>query len=105
MPEPTPGAPLFDAGYGVPLDGSGGGLMPWTTSAERLERSRNYWICTTRADGRPHAAPVWGLWFDGAVVFSTDPTSTKGRNLAHRPDVVVHLESGDEAVIVEGRVE
>ena len=31
------------------------------------------------------------------------PTSIKGRNLLARPDVVVHLESGDEVCIIEGR--
>jgi hypothetical protein len=48
--------------------------------------------------------PVWGVWVDGAVLFSTDPSSLKGRNLAARPDVVIHLESGDEVVVLEGRV-
>jgi hypothetical protein len=49
--------------------------------------------------------PVWGLWLDGATVFSTSPESRKGRNLARDPRVVVHLESGDEVVILEGEVE
>lgn len=49
--------------------------------------------------------PVWGLWLDDAVVFSTHPRSRKGRNLARDPRVAIHLESGDEVVIVEGRAE
>ena len=49
--------------------------------------------------------PVWGLWLDGAVWFSTDPTSLKGRNLEARPDVVIHLESGDEVCVLEGTAE
>jgi hypothetical protein len=49
--------------------------------------------------------PVWGLWLDGAVWFSTDPASWKGRNLEARPEIVVHLESGDEVCILEGTVE
>jgi hypothetical protein len=80
----------------------GTGEGDWAAVAARLVEARNYWIVTVRADGRPHAAPVWGVWLDGAVWFSTDPDSVKGRNLADRPDVVVHLESGDEVVIVEG---
>jgi PPOX class probable F420-dependent enzyme len=72
---------------------------------EQCVAARNYWICTTRDDGRPHAMPVWGLWLDDAVVFSTDPQSLKARNFGARPDVVVHLESGDDTVVVEGRVE
>lgn len=34
--------------------------------------------------------------------FSTSPQSQKGRNLARDPHVVVHLESGDDVVILEG---
>jgi hypothetical protein len=79
-------------------------LLPWSWATERLERSRNYWIVTTRADGRAHAAPVWGLWHDGAVLFGTAPESVKGKNIARDPRAVVHLESGDEVVILEGTV-
>ncbi len=93
------------AGYGVPTDASGSGLIPWSWADGRLTASRNYWLCTTRADGRPHAAPVWGVWHGGRVWFGTDPASQKGRNLARSPEAVVHLESGDETVILEGTVE
>jgi general stress protein 26 len=48
---------------------------------------------------------VWGLWQDGAVWFSTSPESQKARNLARDPRVAVHLESGDETVILDGAVE
>lgn len=84
--------------YGPPGTGEG----DWDQLEVRLEEARNYWLVTVREDGRPHAAPVWGVWLDGQVWFSTDPDSVKGRNLAARPEVVINLESGDEAVIVEG---
>ena len=92
-------------GYGVPTDGSGGELLPWSWAEEQLTQARNYWVCTTRADGRPHATPVWGVWLEGAVWFGTNPSSTKGRNIARDPRIVVHLESGDDVVILEGAVE
>jgi hypothetical protein len=79
-------------------------MLEWPWAAERLASSRNYWVSTASLDGIPHAAPVWGLWRDAALYFSTDPKSRKGRNLLLRPNVVVHLESGDEAVIIEGLV-
>ena len=99
---PRAAAPRIPADYGVPQDGSGGERRPWNLADEHLAASRNYWICTTRPDGRPHAMPVWGLWLDGAVWFSTGPTSQKARNLARNPAVVVHLESGDDVVVLEG---
>jgi hypothetical protein len=58
-----------------------------------------------RADGRPHAMPVWGVWFSEAFHFGTDPSSVKARNLLRDPRVTVHLESGDECVVLEGIVE
>jgi len=49
--------------------------------------------------------PVWGVWLDERLLFSTSRASQKGRNLARDPRVVVHLESGDEVVILEGLAE
>ena len=80
-------------------------MLTWEWAVERLERARNYWVCTVSADGRPHAMPVWGLWVLHSFVFGTSPASQKGRNLVRDRRVVVHLESGDEAVILEGAVE
>ena len=85
--------------YGVPDDDNG--LLPWSWAAERLAKAHNYWIST----GGPHASPVWALWRSGAVVFSCSPTSRKARELARDPRVVVHLESGDEVVVLEGVAE
>ncbi len=105
MNEPRATAPRMPASYGAAPDASGAELVPWSWAEERLEGARNYWLCTTRADGRAHAAPVWALWLDGVLWFSTDPSSQKGRNLVRDPRAVVHLESGDDVVIVEGEVE
>lgn len=81
------------------------GLLSWEWVSGRMSESRNYWISTTRPDGRPHAAPVWGVWLEDMLYFGTAPGSRKARNLTHNPNVAVHLESGDEVVIVEGVAE
>ena len=103
--EPRASRPRFAPGYGIKGEREGAGLLPWSWAVERLESSRNYWISTTRPDGSPHAMPVWGVCIEGLVLFGTSSESRKGRNLARDPRVVVHVESGDEAVIVEGVVE
>jgi general stress protein 26 len=90
-------------GYGIASGKEG--LLPWSWAEERLVASRNYWIVSADPEGRPHAMPVWGLWLEGAVWFSSDRASRKARNIAERPGIVVHLESGDEVVIVEGVAE
>ena len=76
-------------------------MLPWSWAAQRLANAHNYWIATSG----PHASPVWALWREGALVFSCGPRSRKARELARDPRVVVHLESGEEVVIVEGVAE
>ena len=99
MMAPNPGRPHMPH-YGITR--STEGFLDWRHVSERMTNSRSYWICTTRPDGRPHTAPVWGVWVEEALYFSTDPGSVKGRNLTTNPALVVHLESGDDCVIVEG---
>ncbi len=85
-------------GYGVPEGHEG--LMPWSRADERLREARTYWIATAGPDGRPHAVPTWGAWVD--MTFYTEGGGRKVRNLRANPAVVVHLESGEDVVIVEG---
>ena len=94
-------APRLDSSYGItgPAEGAS-----WAAIDERLTTSRNYWVCTTRANGAPHSKPVWGVW-DDALWFSTGTGAVTGRNLARDARISVHLESGDDVVILEGAVE
>jgi hypothetical protein len=100
---PLSGRPRVPAEYGIETSDSG--LIPWTWALEQLQAARNYWVCTASPDGQPHAAPVWGVVLDRTLYFSTDTRSAKGRNLLATGRVVVHLESGDDVVILEGAVE
>src|SRR5689334_9624023 len=81
------------------------GLMEWQQIDAQMNKARNYWIGSTSPDGTPHAAPVWGVWLEGKLYFSSSRSSRKAKNLLANPKVVVHLESGDDVVIFEGVVE
>ncbi len=105
MSTPRTDRPRFHESYGIWAADEGAGLLEWEWATQRLERAHNYWVATASEAGRPHAAPVWGLWHDGVFYFSTARGSRKGQNLAANPFAVVHLESGDEVVILEGPVE
>jgi general stress protein 26 len=105
MSAPEADRPRFHESYGIWAADEGAGLLDWAWATERLEQARTYWVASASAEGRPHAAPVWGLWLDDAFWFSTARGSRKGRNLAANPRAVAHLESGDEVVILEGAVE
>ncbi len=97
---PVSGRPQVPASYGIPREPGDAGA--WDAVADKIAAARNYWIASTRPDRRPHAMPVWGVWLDGQLLFATDRKSRKGRNIAANPAVVVHLESGDDVVVLEG---
>ncbi len=90
-------------GYGVPK--SKKGLLPWKWAEDRLKKSRQFWIATTRPDGRPHVMVIWALWFDGALYFATGSTSVKAKNLSGNPHCTICTENAAEAVIIEGTTE
>src|SRR2546422_2730642 len=90
-------------GYGLPKTKKG--LLPWKWAEDRLSKSRQYWIATTRPDGRPHVMIVWALWMDGILYFSTGSKSRKARNLAANPHCTMCTQEADQAVILDGTIE
>ena len=99
--EPKASRP-YVPGYGIPKTAKG--MLPWSHADERLAASRHYWVATASPDGRPHSVPLWGVWVDGAVCFGGGETRWS-RNLRANPKVAVHLEKGDDVVILEGDID
>jgi PPOX class probable F420-dependent enzyme len=79
-------------------------LTPWEDAESQLTAATTYWLSTVREDGRPHVAPVWAVWLDGALYFSTGERSVKARNLAREPHCVMSVE-GKLHLVVEGTAE
>lgn len=62
-------------------------------------------LATSRADGRPHVAPIWFLPDGDDLVFTTWHESVKGRNLARDPRAAISVDDRDfpfAFVVVEG---
>ena len=89
-------------GYGI--SEARKGMLPWKWAEDRLNKSRQYWIATTRPEKHPHVMVVWALWMDGVLYFSTGKTSRKARNLAKNPNCTMCTENAAEAVIMDGEV-
>lgn len=89
--------------YGV-LPDQTDAMLTWDWVDTQMRQARNFWLSTTCPDGKPHAVPVWGVWVESSFFFSTDPLSVKARNIRRDIRVVLHLESGDETLIFEGRL-
>ena len=76
--------------------------LTWDWVAARLTESLHYWLCTVRPDGRPHVVPRWCVYLDGKIYYDGSPDTRHARNLEHNPQTALHLESGQEAIILEG---
>ena len=82
----------------------------WDAIQQLLGDAQLYWIVSVRADGRPHAVPLVGVWHDGAFAFCTGAQEQKQRNLDANAQVAVTTgstgadgwDSGVD-VVVEGR--
>jgi hypothetical protein len=98
MTEPLADRPHVP-GYGIPETLKG--TLPWSWAEERLEQAITYWLATTGTDGAPHVIPIWGAWVGGRWYVEGGPTRWQ-RNLRENPQMAIHIEIGDEVVIVEG---
>ena len=92
-------------GYGLRGPDEGTGLLPWSWAEERLVGSRNFWLATRWPDGRPHVMPVWAVWHQRLLWFSSSKGSRKARNLAADPRCVLTTTDSDNPVVVEGVAE
>lgn len=103
MARPRPQAHIPDmAAYGVDRDDWQ--PLDWSWVADRMIRTRNYWLVTVNAAGRPHSMPVWGVWDDESLsfMFSCAITARKARNVAENSQVVVTSDDTEEVWSLEG---
>lgn len=100
MDVPRRDRPRMPDGYGVPE--SIEGVVDWQLVEDGLAESLHYWVSTTRADGRPHVVPRWGVWLDSRFWYDGSPDTVHAANLRSNPACTLHLESGAQAVILEG---
>lgn len=78
--------------------------LSWEWVSSSLKEAPLYWLATTRGDGTPHARPVHGIWSDNRLLLSNGSWNHH-HNWEANPRVSVHLESGTDVVVVEGRGE
>lgn len=88
------------AEYQMPEDSTN--LLSWDFVSVHMTSSQHYWLTTVSADGRPHAVPVWGIWYKNRVHFEGRMEAAWARHLVRDPRITVHLPNGEQVVIIEG---
>jgi len=75
--------------------------LDWGWVDTQLLEAGTYWVIA-RTQGHPHPRPVWGVW-QGDNLYLSIGTPATARAISADPVVTVHLDSGTDVVIVEGR--
>jgi hypothetical protein len=102
MGQPSAARPYMP-GYGIAAATEGSGLLPWAWAEVRLMNSHDYWLASVSPEGLPHLMPVWGVWQDDLLWFSSSNGSRKARNLAIHSWCSVATDNPLEPVVVRGR--
>lgn len=89
------------------LDRYGNPELPWSRPRDLLVAEVpgpevSIYLGTVRPDGRPHAAGVGVLWYDGDLYFTSGPNARKTRNLAANPACTVSMRLAGIDVVFEG---
>jgi hypothetical protein len=90
--------------YGSPTDKP---PLEWDDVEAQLGSAPTFWVVAASGDDRPHPRPVWGVWspLGDADLWLTLGSPRLAADVAARPLVTAHLDSGVEVVIVEGAAE
>jgi general stress protein 26 len=78
------------------------GMVSWNQVNEWMDESKNYWINSSKPNGNPHSRPVWGIWMENNFYFGGGSKTQNATNLRNNPKIIVHTESGEKVVIIEG---
>lgn len=89
-------------GYGTLPANEGTGLLPWSWAEERLARSHDYWLATVTPEGAPHLMPVWAVWHEEKLWFSSSNGSRKARNLKVEARCTLSTDDPLQPVVVSG---
>ena len=100
----TANAPVAD--LDTRFSSPGASAIDWAQAEPQLQNADVFWLSTVRPDGRPHVAPLIGVWQDGGFYFCTGEGEQKAKNLKANNQVAIT--SGSNAlsegfdVVVEG---
>lgn len=92
-------------GYGILPPGEGTGLLSWVDAEPRIASSHDYWLASTWPDCRPHVMPVWGVWEEGTLWFSSSRRSRKIANLERDERCVATTDNPRDPIVIDGLAE
>lgn len=69
---------------------------------DKFAAAKCCWFASTRPDGRAHLAPIWHVWYQGAVYVVTKADAVRTENIRHNPAVSLSLPDPVNVFVLEG---
>jgi hypothetical protein len=90
------------------LDRYGNPVLPWSRAHDLLTSGpkgplAGFFLDTVRPDGRPHAAGIGAVWYDGNLYFTSRPGTRKARNLASNPACTISVKLPGMDLTLDGQ--
>jgi hypothetical protein len=79
-----------------------GAVTPWEEGQKQLAEAGDYWLTTINPNGHPHVMPLFGVWSEGHLYFTSNPDAQKAKNVEQNPHVVMATKGNTLDLIVEG---
>lgn len=77
-------------------------VTPWKEAAEHLKKAPQYWLATVDPDGQPHVMPVFGVWVNGTLYFTSSPKARKAKNIEQNSHCTMSVSVDEYDLMVEG---
>jgi pyridoxamine 5'-phosphate oxidase-like protein len=92
------------------LDIYGDAVLPWSRPRDVLDAIDptahiTWFLGTAGTNGRPHAAGVGALWYEGELYFTSGDTTKKSRDLAANANASISVSLEGMDLVFEGMVE
>ncbi len=89
------------------LDRYGSAALPWSRPHDLLATGSKgpditFFLGTAEPDGRPHAAGVGAVWFDGDLYVVSGPETRKSRHLAANPACTISVKLEGLDLVLDG---
>jgi hypothetical protein len=78
--------------------------LDWAGARQHIASAENYYVCSAGPDSAPHVVPVLGVWVDDVLVFNTQRSARKYRQLVQNPAVAVAVTGPAYDFTLEGIV-
>lgn len=80
-------------------------VAEWSDAKAQFDKSDKYWLTTINPKGKPHVRPIFCVWLEDSIYFTSSPDAQKGKNIEVNSHCSICAAGKTLDVIIEGEVQ